>query len=153
MNYRTFDIKVLHFFRLISVPISRLGIFVVFFWFGILKVFSLSPASPLVLALLSRTMPFIPPETFLVFFGVLECFIGLLFLIKGAERIAITILFLHMITTFMPLILLPQVTWSGILVPTLEGQYIIKNLAIITAAIGIAAHLHPLQRGWRFFYQ
>ncbi|HEY4512188.1 MAG TPA: hypothetical protein VJH63_00840 [Candidatus Paceibacterota bacterium] len=153
MNYRTFDIKVLHFFRLISVPISRLGIFVVFFWFGILKVFSLSPASPLVLALLSRTMPFIPPETFLVFFGVLECFIGLLFLIKGAERIAITILFLHMITTFMPLILLPQVTWSGILVPTLEGQYIIKNLAIIAAAIGIAAHLHPLQRGWRFFYQ
>ena len=153
MNYRTFDIKVLHFFRLISVPISRLGIFVVFFWFGILKVFSLSPASPLVLALLSRTMPFIPPETFLVFFGVLECFIGLLFLIKGAERIAITILFLHMITTFMPLILLPQVTWSGILVPTLEGQYIIKNLAIIAPAIGIAAHLHPLQRGWRFFYQ
>jgi len=53
----------------------------------------------------------------------------------------------------MPLILLPQVTWSGILVPTLEGQYIIKNLAIIAAAIGIAAHLHPLQRGWRFFYQ
>jgi len=30
------------------------------------------------------------------------------------------------------------------MVPTLEGQYIIKNLALIAVAIGIASHLHPM---------
>ena len=52
-------------------------------------------------------------------------------------------LLLHMIMTFMPLFMLPEVTWSAFLVPTLEGQYIIKNLVIISGAIGIAAHLQP----------
>ena len=51
-----------------------------------------------------------------------------------------------MIMTFMPLFMLPEVTWSAFLVPTLEGQYIIKNLVIISGAIGIAAHLQPLSR-------
>ncbi len=60
------------------------------------------------------------------------------------ERLVIPLLALHMITTFMPLFLLPSITWAGFFVPTLEGQYIIKNLVIIAAAIGIAAQLHPL---------
>jgi uncharacterized membrane protein YkgB len=51
-----------------------------------------------------------------------------------------------MVTTFMPLVLLTTETWTGFLVPTLEGQYIIKNLVIIAAAIGIASHLHPLRK-------
>jgi hypothetical protein len=51
-----------------------------------------------------------------------------------------------MVMTFLPLYFLPTVTWSGILVPTLEGQYIIKNLVIIATALGIAAHLHPLRK-------
>jgi uncharacterized membrane protein YkgB len=49
-----------------------------------------------------------------------------------------------MVTTFMPLFLIPQETWAGFFVPTLEGQYIIKNFVLIAAAIGIAANLHPL---------
>lgn len=72
--------------------------------------------------------------------------IGLLFLIRGVERIVIPLLFIHMITTIMPLFLLPDVSWSGFMTPTLEGQYIIKNIALIAAAFGIAAHLHPLPR-------
>ena len=43
------------------------------------------------------------------------------------------------------LFVIPSVTWSGMMVPTMEGQYIIKNLVIIAAAIVIAAHLHPLK--------
>jgi uncharacterized membrane protein YkgB len=50
-----------------------------------------------------------------------------------------------MITTFGPLVYLPDEAWQKFLVPTLEGQYIIKNLVIIATAIGIAAHLHPLK--------
>ncbi len=84
-------------------------------------------------------------ETFFILFGLFECLIGILFLIRGAERIVIPLLFMHMATTFMPLFMLREETWSGFMVPTLEGQYIIKNLLIIAAAVGVAAHLHPMK--------
>lgn len=145
MTFRSIDLKILHILRKISEPVARGGIFIIFFWFGFLKVIGLSPASPLVGALLGMTMPWMPAPEFVVGFGVLECVIGLLFLWKGMERVAVVALFLHMITTAMPLFLLPHIVWTGFLVPTLEGQYIIKNLAIIAAAIGIAAHIHPIR--------
>ena len=145
MSLSTLDIRIIHFFRDISVPIARFGLFVVFFWFGALKVIGLSPASGLVQALFEHTISFMGFSTFLILFGLFECLIGILFLIRGMERVVIPLLFLHMLTTFMPLALLPSETWSGLLVPTLEGQYIIKNLVLIAAAIGIAAHLHPMR--------
>lgn len=125
---------------------SRIAIFVVFFWFGALKVIGLSPANPLVLELVERTLPFLDPTSFVVWFGLFECLIGVVFLIRGLERLAIALLLVHMITTFGPLVLLPEIGWSAPFVPTLEGQYIIKNLAIIALAIGIAAHLRPLDK-------
>ncbi len=144
MNLKNIDLKLIYFFKKVSEPIARFGIFVVFFWFGILKVVGLSPASGLVEELFNKTIHFIDFPTFLILFGVYEILIGILFLVKGAERIVMPLLLIHMITTFMPLIFLPEVTWQAFAVPTLEGQYIIKNLVIIAAAIGISAHLHPL---------
>jgi len=144
MPIKEIDIRLILFFQRVSVPVARFGLFVVFFWFGALKVVGLSPASELVQKLFEQTIPFMSFSTFLILFGLFECLIGILFLFRGFERIIIPLLFFHMITTFMPLFVLPEVTWSGFLVPTLEGQYIIKNLAIIAAAVGIAAHLNPL---------
>lgn len=146
MNIHKTDAEVIRFFRKVSVPAARIGLFIIFFWFGILKVIGLSPASGLVQRLFETTIPWIPFSVFLIGFGLFEVLIGTLFLIRGAERVVIPLLFIHMITTFMPLFLLPQETWSGFLTPTLEGQYIIKNVALIAAAFGIAAHLHPLPR-------
>lgn len=146
MLLRNIDIKLIHFYRKVSMPLARFGLFVVFFWFGALKVIGLSPASALVQSLFEQTVPFMSFSTFIFLFGLFECLIGLLFLMRGYERVVIPLLFLHMVATFMPLILLQQETWSGFMVPTLEGQYIIKNLLIISAAIGIAAHLHPLRK-------
>ncbi len=146
MDIRKIDLKLIHFFRQVSVPLARLGLFVIFFWFGALKVLGLSPASGLVQSLFEQTIGFMSFDTFLISFGLFECLIGLLFIIRGWERVVIPLLFLHMVTTFMPLFLLPQMTWGGFLVPTLEGQYIIKNLLIIAAAIGVAAHLHPFRK-------
>jgi hypothetical protein len=128
-----------------SEPVARFGLFVVFFWFGILKVIELSPATPLVKDLFQHLIPFLNFSTFLIAFGLFECVIGLMFLFKGYERIVIPLLLFHMVTTFMPMIFLPSETWQMFLVPTLEGQYIIKNLVIIAAAVGIAAHLHPIR--------
>jgi uncharacterized membrane protein YkgB len=144
MSVKTLDVTLIHFFRKISIPAARISLFVVFFWFGILKVIGLSPASALVQRLFEHTIPFIPFSIFLIAFGLFECLIGILFLIKGAERIVIPLLLIHMITTIGPLILLPTETWQQFLVPTLEGQYIIKNLVIIATGIALAAHLHPI---------
>lgn len=145
MSLRTLDLELIHVFRKASIPVARFGLFTVFFWFGILKVIGLSPASPLVENLFSHTITFMSFGTFIVLFGLYECLIGILFLIHGAERVVIPLLFLHMITTVMPLFVIPAATWSGFLVPTIEGQYIIKNILIIAAGIGIASHLHPLK--------
>lgn len=140
------DEKIIGGMRRIFPWASRIAIFVVFFWFGALKVGGLSPANPLVLALLDQTLPFLNPVSFIVWFGIFECIIGIVFLIRGLERFAIALLVVHMITTFGPLVLLPEMAWSAAFVPTLEGQYIIKNLAIIALATGIAAHLKPLDK-------
>ncbi len=142
---RRIDIAVIHLFRRIFLPVARFGLFVVFFWFGALKVIGLSPASGLVQQLFLETIPFVSFGAFLIGFGLFECLIGLLFLFKGFERLVIPLLFVHMATTFLPLFYLTQETWSGFLVPTLEGQYIIKNLVIIALAIGVAARLHPMR--------
>lgn len=146
MDVASIDIKLISFFRRISVPIARFGIFLVYFWFGFLKVIDMSPASPLVQALFEKTISFMSFPTFMLLFGLFECLIGILFLIPRAERVVIPLLALHMITTIMPLFMVTDATWTAFLVPTLEGQYIIKNILIIAAAIFIAAHLHPMKR-------
>lgn len=125
---------------------ARIAIFIVFFWFGALKVVGTSPANELVLKLLSETMPFLPAAEFVIGFGVFEMIIGILFLIPRIERFTILVLFFHMFTTALPLVLLKDATWQSFLTPTLEGQYIIKNLVIIALALGIAAHSEPNKR-------
>ena len=148
MKLQSIDASLIRFFHRISVPAARLSLFVVFFWFGILKLLGFSPAGPLVHSLFDQTITFMSFDAFYVLFALFECFIGILFLIPGAERVALPVLLFHMTMTFLPLIYLPDATWQGPFTPTLEGQYIIKNLVIIAAGIGIAAHLHPLRR-WR----
>ncbi len=149
MNIFSFDRKLIAVLKYHNDSIARVGLFVIFFWFGLLKVLGLSPATPLVRTLYERL--FCTPagfDNFLIFFGIFEVIIGLLFLIKGWERVVLPLLALHMITTVLPLIFLPSLAWTGIFIPTLEGQYIIKNLALIAAAVSVGAHLHELKKVW-----
>ena len=62
---------------------------------------------------------------------------GICFLNKKTTLIAVILMFLQMTGTFLPLVILPEITFqnSNPLLPTLEGQYIIKNIIIITAAL------------------
>lgn len=129
----------------ITSLLSRWALFIIFFWFGFLKVISVSPADPLVEALLKETLPF-SFEYFIVFLGIYEMCIGLLFVIPRCERIAIALFIPHMITAFFPLILLKDMTWAGSFIPTLEGQYIIKNGALIALVVSVASRLRPLSK-------
>ena len=125
----------------LNVPFARFALFVVYFWFGALKIFGVSPAGPLVTAMWLKTVPFIPLDKFMILFASFEMLIGILFLIPRLERLAITCLLLHVCTTVMPLILLPGIVWQMFLVPSMEGQYIIKNIVIVSLALSIGASL------------
>lgn len=139
------DQNIISFSKNSFIPFAKFAIFLIYFWFGALKVIGASPASPLVLALLDITMPFIAPNTFLVLFGLFEMLIGLLFILPRMERVALVLIALHLVTTIMPLFLLPSFVWTGFLIPTMEGQYIIKNVLIIALALTLAAHLRSRQ--------
>lgn len=145
---RNLDRNIIHFLRKVTVPFGRGVLFIVFTWFGALKVFGVSPADAIVADLLMVTMPGVSFSAFFIVLGIIEIIIGFLFLIPHAERIAIGFLLFHMLTTFMPLVLIPEHVWNGFLVLTLEGQYIVKNLVIVAVALATAAHLHPLKRHW-----
>jgi hypothetical protein len=127
-----------------AYPIAtRTALFVVFFWFGIIKLLGVSPATPLALALTTRT---VGPAHFRVLFdglAVFECVIGVLCLIPRYVRLLILLLLVHMAVVCAPLVLVRELTWEAFLVPTMDGQYIIKNVLIIAAALGLAAHAGP----------
>lgn len=125
-----------------SILLSRISLFLIYFWFGLLKVIGQSPASEMVEKLLDMTMPFMPFSSFIVLFGLFEMAIGIMFLIPGLERKTLILFFAHMFTTMLPIFFMSEV-WQKMLVPTLEGQYIIKNLALIACALTIWASLEP----------
>jgi uncharacterized membrane protein YkgB len=123
--------------------IARLALIVVFFWFGILKVLELSPAQPLVTALLVKTLPFWGSDSFMFWFGWFEMLIGICFLFPKTNRLLIPIFGLHMLMTSLPLFILPTLTWSAFLVPTMEGQYIIKNLVLVALVVALISRMKP----------
>lgn len=117
---------------------SRTAIFVVFFWFGLLKVLGVSPAAELVQHLLQMTLPFIPFEGFLIFLGVWEMAIGVLFLFPKLTKVAFWLMMVQMFTTFGPLLFLANETWQTfLLVPNLEGQYILKNFVLLALGYSV----------------
>ncbi len=131
----------LNWFKKNSVLAARIALFIIYFWFGFLKVIGFSPAGPLVGALFDRTISFVPFQMFYISFAIFECLIGILFLFPKLTRVALVLFFLHMITAFLPLICLPDMIWQTILIPTLEGQYIIKNIALIALAMEIGGSI------------
>ena len=121
----------------LGVPALRISFGIIFFWFGVLKPLGYSAAEPLLKATVAW-LPFWEPGTWLNLIGWWEMVIGVMFLFKQTTRIAIPLLFLQMLGTFMPLVFLPDVVYQSgysVHLPTMEGQYIIKNLMIISAAL------------------
>jgi uncharacterized membrane protein YkgB len=114
----------------------RIPIFIIFFWFGFLKMVDLSPAQELVQDTV-YWMPFLSAEMWTYVIGFWEVLIGVFFLFKKTTLIAMLLLLIQMSGTFLPLVILPEITFqdSNPFLPTLEGQYIIKNIIIITAAL------------------
>jgi uncharacterized membrane protein YkgB len=120
--------------------VLRYALAVIFIWFGALKLWQASPADDLV----RRTIYWFPPDVFLPVLGAWEVAIGICLLFRPLVRWGLLLLFLQMPGTFLPLVILPErcfVRFPFML--TLEGQYIVKNLVIIGAALVVGGTLHP----------
>lgn len=128
-----FDVRVTTWMARYGLTLMRVALGVVFFWFGALKLApGLSPAEDLV----RNTIYFVNPDLFLPVLAIWEMLIGLGLLTGKFMRTTLLLLFLQMPGTALPLLILPEVCYTvfpfGL---TLEGQYIVKNLALISSGI------------------
>lgn len=120
----------------------RIALGVVFFWFGALKLIpDASPAEALAGQTIERlTGGLVAAETAVPILAAWEVAIGVGLFIGRGMRITLLLLFVQMLGTITPLFLFPSETFSQFpWAPTLEGQYIIKNLVIVAAAIVLGA--------------
>ena len=125
-----------------GILLLRISIGIVFIWFGVLKFFpGVSPAEGLAtrtIQLLSFGL--IEPQVSILILAVWETVIGVGLLTGLFLREILLLLFLQMLGTLTPVFLFPAEVFRSVpLVPTLEGQYIIKNLVLISAGIVIGA--------------
>lgn len=116
-----------------GLTILRVGLGIIFFWFGALKLVpGLSPAEELVY----NTTYFVDPDWFYPVLALWEMAIGVGLIFGVFMRFTLLLLFLQMPGTALPLVVLPEAVWTAFPYGlTLEGQYIIKNLALIGAGI------------------
>lgn len=143
------DERIASLMRRWGTPALRHSLAVIFVWFGALKPLGISPAAPLVEATVAW-LPLLEPQTWVSVIGWWEVLIGLTFLSRRTVRVAIALLALQMTGTFLPLVLLPEVTFQpgGFpYAPTIEGQYIVKNLLIISAALVLGGTVRRADRG------
>ncbi len=125
-------------------PLMRVSLALVFVWFGLLKVIGMSPV-----ARLAENLAYgIPPETFVPLLGLWEVAIGVGLLVGRAMRAVLALFWLQMAGTFLILVLRPDVAFQGSnpLLLTLEGEFVIKNLVLISAGVVLGGQLRRKQR-------
>src|SRR5215213_8504050 len=136
------DVKVTSTLARVAVPTLRIALGVVFLWFGVLKFFpNVSPAETLVGRTIEvLTLGVIKPAVSVPVLAAWESVIGLGLILGRGLRGILFLLAVQMLGTFTPLLLFPHETFSSFpLAPTLEGQYIIKNIVLIGAAMVVGA--------------
>ncbi len=142
LNIKDIDRTIIQMLNRLSLPTLRISLGIIFIWFGALKPFGNSPANDVI----TKTVYWFNPDIFIPILGVWEVAIGVCLLVTPLIRAGLFLLALQMPGTFLPLILLPEVCFVQFPFDlTLEGQYIIKNLVLIGAAIVVGSRLVPLE--------
>ena len=136
------DLAIIRWMAGVGPILLRVSLGIVFLWFGVLKFFpGLSPAQDLA-ARTIRDLSFgmIGPEISIPLLATWECVIGIGLLVGKGLRGILFLLYAQMAGTLTPLFLYPSEVFTKIpYAPTLEGQYIIKNLVLISAGIVVGA--------------
>lgn len=122
----------------------RISLGIVFVWFGALKVFDVSPVSELV----ADTVYWVDPGWFVPVLGIAEIAVGSLLVLGKALRIALLVFGLQMVGTALVFLVLPEVAFSdgNPLKLTVEGEFVVKNLVLLTAGLVVGTGVRPLTR-------
>ena len=140
----TIDIAVIRFLRRWSIPALRISVGIVFIWFGALKVFDVTPVADLV----ARTVYWFDPGWVVPVLGGFEILVGLGLLFKIALRATLFLFAAQMVGTFLVLILLPEISFQdgNPLLLTVEGEFVIKNLVLLSAGMVVGATVSTTDR-------
>lgn len=120
-----------------SIIVLRCSIGIIYIWFGMLKFFhGYSPAEELAINTINKlTFGLLSDNTSLLLLAIWEVLVGLLLLLGWRLRGVLMFMILHMVCTFTPLLLFPEVSFKYLPYGfTLVGQYIMKNIIILAAA-------------------
>jgi uncharacterized membrane protein YkgB len=142
VDLRSVEIGVATWLARYSVDLLRISLGLVFFGFGALKfVPGLSPAETLATQTLQvMTFGLVPDQVGLIFVASLETVIGVLLLTGRWMRPALVLLAFELVGILSPLVLLPGEMFRGALfAPTLEGQYVLKDVIVVAAGLVVAA--------------
>lgn len=118
----------------------RLSAGFVYFYFGFLKLFpDLSPAEVIAGETLTRlSFHWLSASMALRCLALMECAIGLCFLFSYKLHIVFLVFIFHQASTFLPLFIVPELCFKfAPFAPTMEGQYIFKNLISVAAGFTI----------------
>lgn len=139
----TWDEPIIAFLHRWSIPTLRVALGFVFIWFGALKLFGVSPVIPM----LRQTYGFLPLPLFAPLLGIWELLVGSGLIFRRALRRTLVLLCLHLIGTFVAVWLAPQLFFlnSNPLLLTSNGEFVVKNLVLVTAGLVVGGHeLIPL---------
>lgn len=126
-----------------GVMLFRISMGVIFFWFGFQKFFpGLSSAEDIATRTIEQvSFGMVTHPVSMPLLATWEVLIGLGFLTGRFLRITLILLYTQMAGTIMPLFIFPEDTFYLVpWIPTLEGQYILKNALFLTGAMIIAAY-------------
>jgi putative oxidoreductase len=124
--------------RPFTLPSLRILLGVLFIWFGALKVTGTSPVE----ALVSGTLPWLDPKLAVVGLGGVEVMLGLGLVTGLLLRAVLPVLAAHLAGTFLTFIMLPglMVSDDNPLLLTEPGEFVVKNLVLISAALVLMTH-------------
>lgn len=139
--FQAIDRRLTHWLAEHGLTLLRISIGVIFIWFGMLKFWpGLSPADQLATETIDRlSFGLITEDLARVLLASLETAIGIGLVTGKFMRFTLLLLVGQMLGAATPLFLFSEVTWSHLFVPTLEGQYILKNVVLVSAALTIGA--------------
>lgn len=134
------------FMRTYGVRLLRWSLGVVFIWFGALKIIGRSPVADVV----AETVYWVDPSWFVPFLGVWEMVVGVGLLFRVALRLTLLLFWLQMAGTFLTLVVRPDISFQGgnPLLLTETGEFVIKNLVLVSAGIVIGSTVQRREGVW-----
>ena len=121
-----------------SIDLLRISLGLIFLGFGALKIMGISPAEALsVRTVETLTFDIVSGDFALFVISMVECFIGITLITGQLLRIGLLVLAGAIVGIMSPLVLFFSDLFVG--GPTLEAQYVLKDIVLVAAALVVAA--------------